>query len=303
MGKANGGGASAKSPASGQKQQQQPKASGKSGKAMAAGSNGAQFNNCIAGLDAENYKFKFSAFGSAVEIPIKQFPAMGIPGVLWDCEYVLAVYVARQSARWNTTSVVELGCGTGLAAAVAWKLGAFAVATDLPEVVESVTAPNVTLIAGDALKKRRNAFVAAPLSWGVGEEGRACEELCAKAKQQGLVGTAKGGECFDFVIAADVVYHSDAHGPLMATLAQIVKPSTTFVFAHRRRLENDTNFLDLVLGHFKTIKATPVTEILPDCPLDLTMYEFTTHDSTVAVRGPAGASNGGKKKAAVAATK
>ena len=81
---------------------------------MAAGSNGAQFNNCIAGLDAENYRFRFAAFGQSHELPIIQFPSMGIPGVLWDCEYVLAVYVARQAGRWNTTSVVELGCGTGL---------------------------------------------------------------------------------------------------------------------------------------------------------------------------------------------
>jgi predicted nicotinamide N-methyase len=264
--------------------------SGKDG-SVGTFADGAKYNNLIAALTANPYTYRFQAFGESHQVVITQSPQYGIGGVLWDCEQVLASYVASTPDRWNSASCIELGAGTGMAAIVAWRLGAFAVSTDLPEVVTDIMVANVQAnIDAYDKKKRKTALIAAPLAWGVHEHAVSCEALCARARAAGLItrsapAAGKKGDVaqanatpdgsFDFVIAADVIYHSEQHEPLFNTLLQLVKPHTTFIFVHRRRFENDSNFIDLIRSGFKEVKATPVAQVEPRYPKDnLTIYEF-----------------------------
>lgn len=256
-------------------------------------SDGARYNNMLP-LTANPYKHSLQLFGQTRTTEIIQFPDFGIGGVLWDCELVLAAYLSGSrmgTSRLNCRSVVELGSGTGLAALVAWQLGAFAVATDLPDVVAHVTTPNVTHNVASVKRQRAAAIHAAPLSWGNRAEGDAVTSIIGKAAAAGLVvasaKVAKGrlighpGSAsatlvpVDFLIAADVIYHSDQHAPLLDTILQLLGPQSVFVFTHRRRFENDSNFLEPLMEILEMKSATPVADVLPAYPkANLTIYEF-----------------------------
>lgn len=231
------------------------------------------YNNLIPGLTQNPYHYRWKSFGQSHEVIIQQQFEYGIAAVLWDCEQVLAAYVSSVPDRWVSKSCLELGAGTAMAAIVAWRLGAFAVGTDLPEAVADVTQLNVSINTASEKKKKASSCVAAPLSWGNDEHVAECEVLLKKAKAAGHVSTSDDG--YDFVIAADVIYHSDQHEPLHHTLLQLVKPKTTFIFVHRKRFDNDSNFLDLLMASFTPVKATPVAQVEPQYPKDnLTIYEF-----------------------------
>ena len=238
------------------------------------------YNNSIAALSENPYRFGWRAFGTAHEVTIQQQFDYGIAAVLWDCEQVLASYIASTPERWVSASCLELGAGTGLAALVAWHMGAFAVATDLPDVVRDVTSMNIRLNTADAMRRKRStAVVAMTLSWGEDIDAGQCEGILAKARAAGHI-ASQPETGYDYIIAADVIYHSDQHELLHRTLQRLMRRKTIFIFVHRRRFENDTNFLDLLLETFAVVKKTPVGSVEPRYPSDnITVYEFRVTDA------------------------
>lgn len=240
---------------------------------------GARYNNLLP-LEKNPYPFQYDMFGSKKVVEIQQLFQFGIGAVLWDCEIVLATYLTKvDPKRWNGTTVIELGAGTGLAAIVAWQLGAFAVATDLKDVVDAATIPNVLRNSQSADKRRRAMLHAAVLSWGVTEEAAACCQLLPKEAAASAKGKDKSATpkppAYDYIIAADVIYHSDQHPILLQTMVELASPTTVLIFVHRRRFENDSNFLEPLLEAFDVIKTTPVAEIVPTYPKqNLIIYEF-----------------------------
>lgn len=268
-------------------------------------SDGARYNNLIAALVQNPFHYRFDFFGEKRHAMIQQLPQFGIGGVLWDCEYVLSAYLLHDCFRKNChqSTFLELGAGTGLAAVVAWLLGGVAIATDLPDVVAAATTPNMTLNQNEnssgSIGKRKAQLAAANLSWGSMEDCAAVQELLAKMCKGlpmpavGAAGVASTSSSvsevkktksdtgcqptrqFDYIIAADVIYHSDQHAPLLATMAALMHERSKLIFVHRRRFENDSNFVEPLLEMFEVVKRTPVKDIMSEYPKDnLTIYEF-----------------------------
>lgn len=246
--------------------------------------NGASYNNLIPGLAANPYRHVWSHFGTSHALEILQFPDLGIGGVLWDCELVLVAWMcsAGNSSRFNGATAVELGAGTGLAALVAWKLGSFAVATDLPDIIATITAPNAQHNTAAADKRRRAAYAAATLSWGVDSDADAVVAMLPEAPRGKRSDATAPQRRLDFILAADVVYHSDDHMPLLDTILRIAQPGVTrVVFVHRVRVNNDGNFVEPLKDALELLKATPVADVLPAYPKDnLTIYEFVCRART-----------------------
>lgn len=242
-----------------------------------------QYNNCIAALRQNPFLFGYDYFGSHRSLEVIQFPDFGIGGVLWDCEFVLAHYLLKQDPqRWNGATAVEVGAGTGLAAMVAWQLGAFAVATDLQEVIETVTTVNTLRNSTDCDKVRRAMLHAHTLTWGVEEEAAAVVAMLpqraptkAKPPKRGDLPAKAERAAYDFIIAADVVYRSEDHAPLLATMATLANDNTVLIFAYRQRFSNDVNFLEPLMDTFEVLRQTPVADITKQYPKNnLTIFEF-----------------------------
>jgi len=230
---------------------------------------GAQYNNLMLELHTNPYKFQFKTFGATKEIVISQDFDFGIGGVLWDCGLILAKYITSQEnqTRWLQKVVVELGAGTALPALTAWQLGAKVVATDLPEVVEPVTNPNIQLNIANATKQHRKTCLAAPCSWGEDADADALLQHCPLVKEnRGVI---------DFIIAADVVYRGEDHPKLLHTIRRLASEKTVIIFVHRTRVSNDGNFVEPLKATFVQTKSVNAKTVLPTYPKDnATIYEF-----------------------------
>lgn len=127
-------------------------------------------------------------------------------------------------------SVVELGCGLGLASLVALHAGvaARAVATDGDGKALEKCARNA---AANATADGRTVAVA-PLRWG---DDDAVDALRAEFN---------GGAAFDLVLGADVVYVDGAVAPLARTAARLLSDAGVFVLAFARRGVDVETFLE-----------------------------------------------------------
>lgn len=85
---------------------------------------------------------------------------------------------------------------------------------------------------------------------------------------------------YDYVLAADVVYHHDFLDELLATMKHFCKPGTTLIWANKVRLEADLTFIDKFTKAFNTslladdgeiriFKATCREETQGDAGLDM----------------------------------
>jgi hypothetical protein len=142
------------------------------------------------------------------------------------------------------------------------------------------TTTEITAQAGEAAAASAPAtFVVAP------EDDDGSAELQARRDAAAAVAQSKllRGVYFDYIIAADVIYHSDQHEPLLHTIKSLMHDRSLFIFVHRLRFQNDTNFLEPLLDAFQVIHKTAVAEILPAYPkTNLTIYEFALKSSPLA---------------------
>ncbi|CUG86148.1 methyltransferase family 16, putative [Bodo saltans] len=227
--------------------------------ATTAAVGGGQYNNAMVELLANPYTYSHTNCSVKREIQIHQFFEFGIGGVLWDCGLMLGKYITHphNMNRWAGKVVVEVGTGTGLPALLCWQLGAKAIATDLGEVVEAVTNPNVAINLAAAPKAMRKSLSTAEVRWGEDED-------CARLLQSPPVLENKG--VIDFIIAADVVYRSEDHAKLLRTLDLLASDKTCVIFVHRPRNSNDSNFCQPLREMFIPTKTVPGTDYLTAYP-------------------------------------
>ena len=216
---------------------------------------------------AEVHGHQLDIFGKRTTLKVRQVlndPEVWPGGALWDSGVLLARLFADPQlspvsrTAWRSTTVLEIGTGTGLTGLVCAALGARQVLlTDLPAVVEKVTAPNVAAnrdLVGPATVDSRPRLVATPLTWGVPDDiakvlemvarpgnaassgglaaassssssqkkGRSRRRQQQQQQQQQLQQQASPPARFvDLVIGGDISYKSDFFDALLDTVLQL----------------------------------------------------------------------------------
>ncbi|XP_041646609.1 uncharacterized protein LOC121511845 [Cheilinus undulatus] len=168
-------------------------------------------------------------------------------GMIWPAALALCHYLDthRQQISMVGKAVLEIGAGTGLVSIVATLLGAWVTATDLPEVLNNL---RVNLNRNTRGRCRYTPQVAV-LPWGYNLEDTYPTSVYR----------------YDYVLAADVVYHHDFLDELLATMKHFCRPGTTLIWANKVRFETDLTFTE----NFK--KAFNTTLLLEDGEMKIFM--------------------------------
>ncbi|MEQ2247373.1 hypothetical protein ILYODFUR_008713 [Ilyodon furcidens] len=155
-------------------------------------------------------------------------------GTIWPAALALCHYLDTHRDQPNLVgkAILEIGAGTGLLSVVAALLGGWVTATDLPEVLNNT---RVNLCRNTRGRCRHTPQVA-PLSWGYDLEHTYPSSVYR----------------YDYVLAADVVYHHDFLDELLATMKHFCKPGTTLIWANKVRFESDLVFTENFKKAFHT---------------------------------------------------
>ncbi|KAK1890766.1 Protein-lysine methyltransferase METTL21C [Dissostichus eleginoides] len=155
-------------------------------------------------------------------------------GTVWPGALTLCHYFDTHRQQWNLVdkTVLEIGAGTGLLSIVATFLGAAATATDLPEVLGYLLANMMRNTRG----RCRHTPQVAALSWAHDLERSWPPSV----------------HHYDYVLAADVVYHHDFLDELLATMKHFCRPGTTLIWANKVRFETDLTFTENFKKAFNT---------------------------------------------------
>ncbi|KAI4894633.1 hypothetical protein NFI96_011393, partial [Prochilodus magdalenae] len=159
------------------------------------------------------------------------------PAALALCRF-LDTTAGRQKVKLLDKSVLELGAGTGLVSVVATLLGANLTATDLPEILDSL---RLNLYRNTRHHRRYEPQVTA-LSWG-----HKLEQTFPHSEYH-----------YDYVVAADVVYHHDFLDELLDTMHYFCQPGTTLIWANEIRCPSDLVFTE---NFKKAFHATLIAEL------------------------------------------
>ncbi|XP_064871488.1 protein-lysine methyltransferase METTL21C-like [Oncorhynchus nerka] len=190
----------------------------------------------------------YSKFGKEVfcyvgkEISI--FEALDSYGaVIWPAALALCHYLETNVEQLNLVdkAVLELGAGPGLVSIVATLLGAWVTATDLPEIIGNLRANLLRNTRG----RWRNTPQAAALSWGPD-----VERIYPRSVYR-----------YDYVLAADVVYHHDYLEELLFTMRYFCRPGTTLIWANKVRFPTDLVFTEDFKNTFNTTLLAEMGEV------------------------------------------
>ncbi|KAG7482864.1 hypothetical protein JOB18_032537 [Solea senegalensis] len=178
------------------------------------------FHPSVIGPEAwEGYMF------SDLEIRIKESTDL-YGAVLWPSAMVLCHFLETNRDKYNLTdkNVIELGAGTGLVTIVSSLLGAKVTSTDLPDVLGNLRYNVVRNTKG----RCKYIPVVTELIWGAEVPKR----------------FPRTTHCFDYILAADVVYAHPYLDELMDTFDYLCQENTHIFWAMRFRLDPENNFVD-----------------------------------------------------------
>lgn len=155
--------------------------------------------------------------------------------IVWDAEVLLAHYLVNHNhCELSGRRVLELGAGTALAAIASYRRGASICVQELEHVIKHTE---------HCLRSNNvHDFLLAAHCWG--------DEMV----QQTTEGQQR---CFDLVVMADVLYHTDDFEVLIKTITECVKSEggDVIIFYEERRKNIDT-FFDKLSSHFREDKVT-----------------------------------------------
>ncbi|XP_052401639.1 uncharacterized protein LOC127948875 [Carassius gibelio] len=163
-------------------------------------------------------------------------------GVVWPAALALCRFLdtptGRQQINLLDKSMLELGAGTGLVSIVATLLGAKLTSTDLPEILGNL---RCNLNRNTRGHWRHEPQVTA-LQWGY-----KLEETFPRSTHY-----------YDYILAADVVYHHKFHTELLDTMLHFCQTGTTIILANKIRLQSDLEFIE---NFQKALNTTLLTEL------------------------------------------
>jgi len=145
--------------------------------------------------------------------------------VLWPSASVLCYFLDTNRDKYDLTdrNVIELGAGTGLVTIVSSLLGGKVTSTDIPEVLSNLQFN----IQRNTRGRCKYIPLVTELTWG-----HQVEERFPGATH-----------CFDYILAADVVYGHNYLEELMDTFDYLCQDNTQILWAMRFRLDKENSFV------------------------------------------------------------
>lgn len=140
---------------------------------------------------------------------------------LWDAEVVLAH--ALEADGVMSGSLLELGCGSGLAAMVSFRLGCCVTVQDLPDVLSYTT---------EVFKNNNVTAKFVGARWG-----------------SELYETELKDSAFDYIVMADVLYHCSDFDDLISSIVLCSKPFTQVYICYEQRRRNLEEFFGTLEKH------------------------------------------------------
>ncbi|XP_006788328.1 S-adenosylmethionine-dependent methyltransferase domain-containing protein [Neolamprologus brichardi] len=186
-----------------------------------------------------NESFHFAGHDISIRESMDTYGALIWPGAIALCQFLEN---NQQQVNLMDKAVLEIGAGTGLASIVASLLGAWVTATDLPDILSNLT---FNLLRNTRGRCRYTPQVVA-LSWG--------QDLDRDFPYASYH--------YDFVLAADVVYHHDCLEELLKTMRHFCPPGsqTTLLWANKIRFQSDLRFTECFKSHFNTTLLTELPQ-------------------------------------------
>ncbi|KAG9492213.1 hypothetical protein GDO78_000626 [Eleutherodactylus coqui] len=172
-------------------------------------------------------------------------------GVIWPAAKALCYFLEENRDEFDLRhkNILEIGSGTGLVSIVACILGAQVIATDLPEILGNLRFNLSRNTKGRCLHPPE----ARELTWGHDLQRNFQNTPCT----------------FDYVLAADVVYHHTCLAELLQTMKYLCQPGTQLIWANKIRFNTDLIFLSDFKNSFDT-------EVLAEYPeLEVKIFRAT----------------------------
>ncbi|XP_059896262.1 protein-lysine methyltransferase METTL21C-like [Gadus macrocephalus] len=175
--------------------------------------------------------FHFAGHDISIRESMDTYGALIWPGAVALCQFLEN---NQQQASLVDKAVLEIGAGTGLLSIVASLLGAWVTATDLPDILSNLT---FNLTRNTRGRARYTPQVAA-LTWG--------QHLDRDFPRNGCR--------YDYILAADVVYHHECLEELLATIRHFCHPgsTTTLLWANKIRFQSDLWFIEHLKSSYNT---------------------------------------------------
>ncbi|XP_048094697.1 S-adenosylmethionine-dependent methyltransferase domain-containing protein [Alosa alosa] len=179
--------------------------------------------------EPSNETFSFAGQEICIKESVDSFGALTWPGAPALCEYLEN---NPEQIDLRDKAVLEIGAGTGLVSIVACLLGAWVTATDLPGILDNL---RYNLSRNTRGRCRYTPQVAA-LVWGHNLQRTFPSSIFH----------------YDYVLAADVVYHHDCLDELLVTMEHFCRPGTTLIWSNKVRFETDHRFTERFKNAFDT---------------------------------------------------
>ncbi|KAG8452077.1 hypothetical protein GDO86_004028, partial [Hymenochirus boettgeri] len=170
---------------------------------------------------------------------------------VWPSALVLCYYLEKHEKQifLEDKNVIEIGAGTGLASIVACLLGARVTATDMKDLLGNLQYN----ISWNTRDKCKHIPQVKELTWGF-----ELETIFPKSSLK-----------FDFILAADVVYHHSYLEELLATFDHLCQDDTTILWVMRFRQQTTKQTIEF-LSKFQKLFDIDVIYNFPS--LDIKLY-------------------------------
>ncbi|XP_048389226.1 protein-lysine methyltransferase METTL21E-like [Stegostoma tigrinum] len=174
--------------------------------------------------------YHFAGYEITIHQSIDHFGAITWPAAVELCHFL--------ECNWNEfnlddKNVIELGAGTGLVSILAVLLGAYVTSTDLSCAIGNLQS---NVMRNTRWKSKHQPQIK-ELAWNV--------DLDKNFPQ--LI------HHYDYILAADVVYHHHYLDDLMATFDYFCQPDSAILWANKLRFNSDCEFLEKFKAKFDTV--------------------------------------------------